>query len=178
MEKTRELTVVIEEKEKATIFLNPAYLLKGKSGFENLFYEGNRRDKIIKDEDIEQAIEAFSRVEKNTLGYAAVCFAPILLILTSLEYLMGLDDCILNYLVGIGLAILSITGIYFWTYKVIFLNPRRIFMEGYRIGLVNSFRFAMTPRGKWNRLNTIMVTLLFPSGYLVMLIAIFRILSL
>ena len=53
---------------------------------ENLVLKADRDSNIVRNDDVEQAIEAFAKSEKSTLGYAAAGFVPVLLLLNSLPF--------------------------------------------------------------------------------------------
>ena len=157
------------------VLLENAALEGREMKLENLVLKGDHIANVVNNEDIEQAIEAFTKSENSTLGYAAAGFAPVLLLLNALPFLSELDDLIVNVLAAVALLVLGAAGMYYAIYKAMFLGPRRISMEGYRIGLISEYRFFVFPRGVWNTINDVALFCI-PVGYLFIVALMLRVL--
>lgn len=168
----------MSKKQKPIELLLELAALEGREAkLENLVLKADRDSNIVCSEDVEQAIEAFTKSEKSSLGYAAAGFVPVLLLFNTLPFLRGINDFFLDVLVALAAIILGFAGIYFALYKALFLGPRRIFMEGYRIGLVHKYSFFIFPRGWWKMINLAAIYCI-PFGYLFIVIIMLRVLFL
>ena len=164
-----------EKMKMLEIHLEPNALKGREEKLENLVLKADRDSNKIDNKDVEQAIEAFAKSESSTLGYAAAGFVPVLLLLNSLPFLRGLDDLLVDIFAAFATMILGISGMYFALYKAFFIGPRRIFMEGYRMGLVKKYRFFIFPRGVCAKVNLIAMFCI-PIGYLIVVTLMLRVL--
>lgn len=147
--------------------------LKGEDAdLTNLWFEVDR-DKLpaVGNEEVQSAIDAYSRSESNTVGYIAASFAPILILLSTLQYYDELDDTVSNLLVTIVVSLLGFAGTYYSIYKVILLTLPRILLEGFKMKLVNGLMVKIFPSGKWKAIN-ITALLAIVIGYLFLFVLI------
>ena len=173
MEKTREFTVVTSESEKFIILEDTA--LGGKEvKLENLTFKVERgKEGSLGNEEVQAAIDAYSRAESNTLGYIAASFAPILVLLSTLQYYDELNDFCSNILISIVVILLGFAGTYYSAYKVVLLAMPLIFYEGYLMKIVNGFKVQVFPSGLWKTANFAALFSML-GGYVFLFILIFR----
>ena len=127
----------------------------------------------VGENEVDAAIEAFSRSEGNTVGYIAASFAPILILLSTIEYYDGLNDKISNQLITTIVLLLGFAGTYYSVYKVILLTFPRILLEGFKMKLIHGVMFKIFPSGIWKTINIAALTCII-GGYLSLFALILR----
>ncbi|GHB04427.1 hypothetical protein GCM10009069_28770 [Algimonas arctica] len=174
MEEAWELAAVSDKIRKILVFEDNCFGDR-EVKLTNIAISADRERDHLDDEDAEQLIAAIARSESSTLGYAAAGFAPVLLLLNSLPYIDGLNDAWASILTLSATITLGFAGSYYAVYKAIFLSPRRIFVEAYRVKLMNAFQVNLFPMGKWQKLNYLALGCV-PFGYFLIFALILRVL--
>jgi hypothetical protein len=183
VEETWELAAVRNDKiekvsdssKKMVIILDERFLRGSKPTLSNIRIDLDRDQSPMTDDQVKTLIEALQRSEINTLGYAAAAFAPVLFLLSSMEFFQDLNDLTVDRLALVATCVLGFSGFYYACYKALYLSPRRIYLEGYLSGLVLSFRTHLFPGGFWLVPNTLAL-LLIPVGYSLLLAILIRVL--
>ncbi len=122
---------------------------------------------------VSNAIDAYVRSEHNTFRYAASSFAPILLLLSTLQFYDEVDDLFTDWLITLIVVFLGFSGFYYACYNMILITFRRILLEGLQLKLIREIEWDIFPRGHWKKLNiTAMVSLLL--GYAGLFILLLR----
>lgn len=118
------------------------------------------------------AIEAFVRSETNTSLYIAASFAPVLLLFSLLQgrESKGIDIPEITGLIAI--IFLSISGVFFSYYRAI-ISTKRNLIEGYKLGLLESYWVEVFPKKKTLLMNSICLLGLIPLGYLFVALTMF-----
>ncbi|GLQ21000.1 DUF2442 domain-containing protein [Algimonas porphyrae] len=121
------------------------------------------------------AIGAFSRGEASTGHYVAASFAPVVLVFGLLQSFSD-DGVQLHDLVGLAaIVLLSMTGIFFGICRAM-LTAKRNYIEGYKLGLLSSYRFRIFPTKIWRWVSNTFLLAIMPFGYVLVMITIILIL--
>ena len=181
MEEAREFAVVkIRKLSKSKprslrkIMLNEAALASRGLALENIELAFDLTDTELSVEDkLNYAVDAYVRSEGNTFRYAASAFAPILLLMSTLQFYDEVDDLPTDLLITGSVCLLGFAGFYFAAYNTFLITFRRILLEGLQMRLLLETEWDVFPSGKWKKVNLLAFASLL-LGYLGLFVLLLR----
>ena len=125
------------------------------------------------EDKLDYAVDAYVRSEGNTFRYAASAFAPILLLMSTLQFYDEVDDLPTDLLITGSVCLLGFAGFYFAAYNTLLIIFRRILLEGLQMRLLLETEWDVFPSRWWKKVNLLAFASLL-LGYLGLFVVLLR----